>query len=80
MTEPIDTVEKQQFNFYNIWYLFLYFGILHSKFVIMLGLCLVFANDVFRQPLLSGFRIKYPVKLEYDLLHVLSGYVFMTFF
>ena len=33
---------SSNFSYYKMWYLFLYFGILHSKSVILLGLCLVF--------------------------------------
>ena len=39
---------------YKLWYLFLYFEIFHSKSVILLGLCLVFA--VFLTPFHQWFK------------------------
>ena len=40
MIELIEMVENtQHLNHYKLWYLFLYFGIFHSKSVIMLVLC-----------------------------------------
>ena len=42
---------------------YFYFGILHSKSVILLGLCLVLHKIYFRQCFLSGFKVDYPVNL-----------------
>ena len=39
--------KTQHFNYYKLWYLFFYFGIFHSKSVIMLVLCLVLSKSHF---------------------------------
>ena len=41
-------------NNYKLWYLFLYFGILHSNSVILIRLCLVFV--IFSPLFLSGLK------------------------
>ena len=57
-------LSRRTFNrHYKLWYLFLYFGILHSKYVILLGLCLVFV-DLFLPIFLSGYKIKYSINME----------------
>ena len=38
----IHSIKTQYLTYYQLWYLFLYFWILHSKSVILLVLCLVF--------------------------------------
>ena len=40
----INIRKTKHIHCYKLWYLFLYFRILHSKSIILLGLCLVFAN------------------------------------
>ena len=47
----------------------LYFGILHPKSVILLGLCLVFV--IFSPLSLSGFKMKYSIKLEDEFSYIL---------
>ena len=74
-----DMVEKHS-NLITINYgtYYLYFGILHSKSVILLGLCLVLANGLFSSIFISVFKITYPVKMEYDFSYSFSGYVCVT--
>ena len=42
-----EMVEKKHFNYYKLWSLFFYFGIFHSKSVIMLVLCLDLSKKIF---------------------------------
>ena len=58
--------KTQHFNYYKLWYLFLYFGMLHSKSAILLGLCLVLANDKSPSILLGGLKVNYNVGLRND--------------
>ena len=58
MIELIAMVENtQHFNYYKLWYLFLYFGIFNSKSVIMLVLCLFWAKNILHTFLLSIFKM-----------------------
>ena len=67
--------KTQHFNYYKLWYLFLYFEILHSNYVILLGLCLILAEILFLSTLLGVCRMNYPVKVNGHYLQVFSGYV-----
>ena len=51
---------------YKLWYSFLYFEYLNLKSVTLLILCLVFA--IFSPLFLSGLKMKYSIKLEYDFI------------
>ena len=65
MIEPIEMVENtQHFNYYTLWYLSLFFGVFHSKSVIMLVLYLYLAKNCFHQFLLSVFKINDTVNFE----------------
>ena len=56
--------KTQHSNYYKLWYLFLYFGIFHSKSIIMLVLCLVLKKNDFHQFLLSVLKINDTVNFE----------------
>ena len=65
MIEIIDMVENtQHFKYHRLWYLFLYFGIFHSKSVIMLVLCLFLAKKYFNQFSLSVLKMNDTVNFE----------------
>ena len=46
----------------------MYFGILHSKSVIMIGVWLVFSGGGGLPLFLSGFKMKYSIRLEDDFI------------
>ena len=54
---------------------FLYLETFHSKYIMLLGLCLVLVNGLFYSIFLVGFNVAYPVKPENDFSHISSGYV-----
>ena len=65
MIEIIDMVENtQHFKYHRLWYLFLYFGIFHSKSVIMLVLCLFLAKKYFNQFSLSVLKMNDTVNFK----------------
>ena len=49
--------KKQHFNYHKLCYLLLYFGIFHSKSVILLALCLYLEKNHFHKFSLSAFKM-----------------------
>ena len=61
----INSRKTQHLNYYKLWYLFLYLGILHSQSIILLGLCLVFA--IFVHPF-SSVVLKWNILLIWKII------------
>ena len=59
--------KTQHFNYYKSWYLFLYFGVLHSKSIQLLGLCLFFVGFV--RPF-SSVVLKWNIQLIWKIIFI----------
>ena len=80
MIELIEMVENTQHcNHHKLRCLFLYFGIFHSKSVIIIGLRLDLAENIFHQFLPSVFKMNDTSNFEDKFLYIFSGYQTRTF-
>ena len=59
--------------------LLFYFGIFHSKSLIMLVLCLVLEKHYFQQSLISVFKMNDTVDFEDNILYILVVYQIIIF-